>query len=203
MTKYLEIRKSLMQIEEDKRKEGFYIYLFGAILSVIMLIIMLLSTYVFVNIRVSGSSMNKTLYNNDIVIANKLKQAKKGDIVIISGISAYGEDWLIKRVIAMEGDTVMIKDGRVFVNDMDNPIDEPYAYGSTRPGNLIIFEGQPITLEENQIFYLGDNRNGSSDSRVFGLCTEDNIVGVVENWSLRIRGITNKLFVLFSPSTGN
>ena len=135
--------------------------------------------------------MYPTLKSGDVLIANKLKTVERGDIVIIK--DEKPDEWLIKRVIAMEGDTVEIKAGSVFVNG--KKLNEPYII---HPNMAITEAGdwQKRTLKKGEIFYLGDNRtpNASLDSRSYlSTCSKDQIVGVVEEWSLSFRPVLNVL----------
>ena len=181
-------------LREKKIKEIRSDYLFLLVINLIILCltaVLFVNTYVFMNVRVDGSSMYPTLKDGDVLVANKLKSATHGDIVIIK--DEKPNEWLIKRVIAMEGDLVEIKAGKVFVNGKE--LDEPYAI---YPNSAITESGdwERRTLKEGEIFYLGDNRkpNASLDSRSYlGTCTEDQIIGVVEEWSLSLRPILNVL----------
>ena len=82
---------------------------------------------------------------------------KKGDIVIIK---IDGEPLLIKRLIATEGDTVSVSDGKLFLNG--EALTEPYL------GEAIAYEMEEIVIPEGHCFILGDNRNFSHDSHIFG-----------------------------------
>jgi signal peptidase I len=92
-----------------------------------------------------------------------------------------GDELWIKRVIAVGGDRVEIKNGYVFINGERK--DEPYI--DNKPITFLRDKDSlDITLKEDEIFYLGDNRTVSEDARMHGPCKVDDVVGVVENWSL-------------------
>lgn len=181
-------------LREKKIKEIRSDYIFTLVVNLIILCltaVLFVNTYVFMNVRVEGSSMYPTLKSGDVLIANKLKTVERGDIVIIK--DEKPDEWLIKRVIAMEGDTVEIKAGSVFVNG--KKLNEPYII---HPNMAITEAGdwQKRTLKKGEIFYLGDNRtpNASLDSRSYlSTCSKDQIVGVVEEWSLSLRPVLNVL----------
>ena len=181
-------------LREKKIKEIRSDYMFTLVVNLIILCltaVLFVNTYVFMNVRVEGSSMYPTLKSGDVLIANKLKTVERGDIVIIK--DEKPDEWLIKRVIAMEGDTVEIKAGSVFVNG--KKLNEPYII---HPNMAITEAGdwQKRTLKKGEIFYLGDNRtpNASLDSRSYlSTCSKDQIVGVVEEWSLSLRPVLNVL----------
>lgn len=129
-------------------------------------VILLLFSYVARLTVVEGESMEDTLHEKDYLIVQDIGYTPtRGDIVVIQKISAptYPNP-IIKRVIAVEGDTVDIDfdTWTVYVNG--EAIDEPYA--NLEPGRLYNELQLPLTVEEGKIFVLGDHRNHSSDSRV-------------------------------------
>ncbi|MBE6708124.1 MAG: signal peptidase I [Ruminococcaceae bacterium] len=132
-------------------------------------VILLLFSYVAKLTIVEGSSMEDTLYENDYLIVQDIGYTpERGDIVVIHKITAKlgrpNAEPIIKRVIAVEGDTVDIDfdTWTVYVNG--EAIDEPYTNLEDTPSS---FGTQfPLTVEENKIFVLGDHRNHSADSRV-------------------------------------
>ncbi len=169
----------LEQKIKNERSDRFFLLIIAIVLAV-MTAIIALNQFVFLNVSVSGPSMQPTLYTGDGLIANRKKDIKVGDIIVIEGVKEY---WLIKRVIAKEGDLVEIEGNVVKVNG--NVLKEDYITpdnDDTR-GEVSI----NITLKEGEFFYLGDNRGNSSDSRDYGPCTKAQVVGVVENWSISIK----------------
>jgi signal peptidase I len=114
-------------------------------------------------------------------VVNKTKVAQVKDIVIIKDEKPNSNILLIKRVIAnTEGDHIEFMQGKVVLNG--EVLDEPYAIGNTYDYNNM----GTIVLGKNEVFYLGDNRENSYDSRQYGGCTNEQILGVVENWSISI-----------------
>lgn len=121
---------------------------------------------------VNGSSMEKYLHNGNRLIVEKFIYKRtglsRGDIVIIDKPRdlAYERSPIIKRVAAVAGDTIEIKNGNVYVNN--EKLDEPYINGTYT--YAINPEYQSVTVPEGCIYVLGDNRmpNESLDSRVFG-----------------------------------
>lgn len=112
---------------------------------------------------VKGSSMESTLIESDIVLYTRIHpQYSRGDIVSVRIPSG---EYYVKRIIAMEGDTVDIRDGNVYING--GLLSEPYLNGQATAED----EGMvryPYTLQEGQVFVMGDNRAVSTDSRSFG-----------------------------------
>jgi len=133
------------------------------------LIVVFLFTFVFRIVGIDGDSMLNTLIDKErVIISDMFYTPVQGDIVVISrnyaNDSAKQDDRsspIIKRVIATEGQTVNIVDGKVYVNG--NELSEPYARTTT---NAIAGHVEfPVTVPENCVFVLGDNRGESWDSR--------------------------------------
>lgn len=174
------IKDSLLETQSNKEKSDFSFIITLLVMTLVMTVIIFLSQFVFFNVSVSGKSMEPTLHTNDMLVANRLKESKKGDIVIISGEKSY---WLVKRVIATSGDEIMFDEsGYVFINGQKYKDEFGLALHLYHDVQFEI--GKTYQLEEDEIFYLGDNRNASSDSRDLGTCRESQIVGVVETWSI-------------------
>lgn len=134
----------------------------------------------FYYIEVEGPSMNDTLYTGDVLCVERYRAPEYGSVVIIAG--EKGDDTcLIKRVVGMEGDTIVIEGGEVYRNG--EKLEEAYALGKTYVNRSP--ERKEYTVGENEIFYLGDNRENSNDSRSeMACCTEAQIIGVVPEWAM-------------------
>ncbi len=201
ITSGIKVRKSLAEEERSKHKDNLFFLIISFIALSIIFIIIILNTYVFFISLVDGSSMNPTLIHKEKLITNKLKEPKVDSIITVRQWNAKEgvyELW-IKRVIAVGGDTVEIKNGSVYVNGKLK--DEPYIEKGIKTESIkdgINYGYEPVswTIKEDEIFFLGDNRKheGSTDSRVVGPCKRDSVVGVIEDstWAIWI----NKLFNL-------
>lgn len=134
-------------------------------------------------ITVSGSSMQPTYNDGDVVLMKNLIYTDKenylnrGCIVIIKNTDAILNSFVpyIKRLIGLPGDTLYIESGRLYINGV--LYDEPYLKEELIEDAGIL--STPITLKDNEYIVLGDNRNHSEDSRVFGVLGKENITGVV------------------------
>lgn len=142
-------------------------------------VILLLFTYCVRLTVVEGESMEDTLHNKDYLLVQDVGYTPaRGDIVVVHKIDARPyHNPIIKRVIAVEGDTVDIDldTWTVYVNG--KAIDEPYA--NLEPGHLYCDQEMPLTVEEGKVFVLGDHRNHSADSRTtqLGQIDERCVVG--------------------------
>ena len=127
--------------------------------------------------RVEGQSMAPTLEDQDRLIVNKLVyrigDPRRGDIVMLY-YPLNPEKSFVKRVIAEEGDTVRIVDGRVYVNDI--PLKDDYVPSEFRSHD----DWGPQVIPEGYYFVMGDHRNNSSDSRHWGMVPKKYIIGKVQ-----------------------
>ena len=127
--------------------------------------------------RVDGLSMAPTLEDHDRLIVNKLVyrigEPRRGDIVMLY-YPLNPEKSFVKRVIAEEGDTVRIVDGRVYVNDI--PLHDEYVPAEFRSHD----DWGPQVIQQGYYFVMGDHRNNSSDSRHWGFVPKRYIIGKVQ-----------------------
>ena len=143
-----------------------------------VLAVVLVFTFFVQMISVEGPSMQPTLYEGDrlIVLNNTFCNLKAGDVVIAEHYNAQLSDRIVKRIIATGGQTVDIDfvNGIVYVDGI--ALEEDYIKDRTYMEEGLQF---PLTLAENEVFLMGDNRNHSTDSRsiTLGPVDEQYIVG--------------------------
>lgn len=155
---------------------------------------------VILNYRVDGSSMEPTLHNGEMLIVNRrayvaiplgrwlnaipgvdvdegwvwhpFGQPQRGDIVVFRPPNGGSEPY-VKRIIALPGEHVEIREGAVFING--KRLIEPYLVEPTVWRGMTL--NHEYVVEPGHVFVMGDNRNNSSDSRIFGAIPMSSIIG--------------------------
>jgi signal peptidase I len=134
-----------------------------------------LQNYIFGNFQIQQHSMEPTLYENDRVLINRVvyyySQPQRRDIVILLDPTGSRNDF-VKRVVALPGEVIEIRDGQTYVNN--KRVDEFYLSTDLSNENV-----GPLRVPDDSYFVMGDNRTVSSDSRRFGPVKRDNILGKV------------------------
>ncbi|MBQ8898377.1 MAG: signal peptidase I [Clostridia bacterium] len=149
-----------------------------------LIAIVLLFTLFFKVTTVVGTSMINTLHERDTLIISKLGyEPENGDIVVIAMDNLYFQEPIVKRIIASGGETVNINFAThevsvTDVNGVTRVLQEDYILSPTATAADVAF---PLTVPEGMLFVMGDNRNGSTDSRDsrVGLIDERQVLGHV------------------------
>lgn len=126
----------------------------------------ILDNFVIMNANVPSGSMENTIMTGDRMIGNRLayinSSPKRGDVIIFK----YPDDeaqYFVKRVIGLPGETVTIKEGKVYINQNDTPLEEPYL-----PEEWVTLnDGLEYVVPADSYFVMGDNRNHSNDARMW------------------------------------
>lgn len=164
-------------MEEKSYKKEALSWLFTIIIGVAIALIC--KTYIFSPVVVKGASMDPTYEDEDVIIVSKLSKIQRFDHVVF--LAPNGEEYYIKRVIGLPGDSIEMKDDVLVINGKE--YEEPYV---NRETNDSIRVTEDFTLEqltgekavpEGYIFVMGDNRLKSYDSRHYGLIPMEDIYG--------------------------
>jgi signal peptidase I len=163
-----------------------------------LIIFVVIQNFVAQPYKVQQQSMERTLEPEQYVLVDKLTprfdEYSRGDIVVFKPPTDWGDDDtpFIKRVIGEGGDTIEIRDGHVFVNDIQ--IEEPYVYaddgGDPQPTEAPL-DQSTWTIPAGELFLMGDHRSNSADSRTFGPVDIDQVIGRawLRYWPLDTFGI--------------
>lgn len=154
-----------------------------------LLIAVILRTFVVQQFYISGPSMEPTLIGDDRVLVNKLAyrfgDPSRGDVVVFDRITTNGgivqHDDLIKRVIGLPGEEIEIRECVVLVDG--RPLSEPWL-PSEMADNCGMSQMEPVLVGSREVFVVGDHRDQSYDSRMFGTVSQSLIRGraVVVIW---------------------
>ncbi len=168
-----------LEVEENISISSF-IFEWANAFMVALVVVVLLLTFVWRQVTVSGTSMTDTLNDGDrLIISSFMYKPQYGDIVVVSHGQNYSEP-IIKRVIATEGQSLSINYDTEEVSVDGVILDEPYIKGKTiKLRNPLEI---PDKIPEGYVFVMGDNRDGSLDSRSteIGLIPVENIIGKAE-----------------------
>jgi len=156
---------------------GLLRWLFQAV-GLLFIFFVLLRIFVFHPFLIDGNSMEPNFHNNEYLLVDKIsykfREPRRGEVIIFH--PPHKSDYYIKRIIALPGEKVVIKEGRVYISNKEVPtglpLSEPYLPPDTKTGGEIV-----QTLHKDEYFVLGDNRNHSVDSREFGVVPKKNISG--------------------------
>lgn len=135
---------------------------------IIIVAVILIRTYIVTPVRVEGKSMYPTLDNKQILLLKKYdKSYKRFDIVVLK----YNDDRLIKRVIGLPGETIKYENNKLYING--KYIKENFKRNTdTKDFNY-------YKIPEDSYFVMGDNRGNSTDSRIIGPVSKNNITGTI------------------------
>ncbi|MEK7171152.1 MAG: signal peptidase I [Patescibacteria group bacterium] len=177
------------RVMHDSRFLRFSASLFDLTKLALILVVLAIAFIILVGkpLSVNGASMEPNFHSGQVVIVDQIsfsgqKTIRRGDVVAAKFPADPAKTKLIKRVVGLPGETVEVKDTHLFINS--TPLVEAYK---PRYGEAPYDEIASVTLKDDEYFLAGDNRPGSSDSRLWGPVTRSDILGRVS-------------FVIFPPA---
>ncbi|PKM82629.1 MAG: signal peptidase I [Firmicutes bacterium HGW-Firmicutes-14] len=165
-------------------------YLFGDIIESVAIAVVLaviIRVFLFQPFYIPSASMEPTLVAGDRIIVSKINfrftDPARWDIVVFKYPVDPSKDF-IKRIVGMPGETLQIRDSRLYING--EVVEQPFLPPDLRYGDF-----GPVKITESQYFVMGDNRNNSDDSRVWGTLPKDNIIGkaLIKYWPFERMGL--------------
>ena len=173
-------------------REHRFLNVFFCVVFIVILLIFAADVWFtqnYVLVIVDGRSMEDTLSDGDALYVSVREEVERGDIIVLNVTDYPGlfpheagqERFIIKRVVALEGDEVYASGGTVWLKQADkeefSALEEPYAKGVTEGFSL-------VRVGEGEVFFLGDNREVSLDARTNGCLPLTDVVGVVTDFTL-------------------
>lgn len=169
-------------VQEPKKRSSLLrtVAEFAIALAIAVVLTWLIKTFLIEPYEVPTGSMETTIMTGDKVLSEKVTlnfdPVHSGDVVVFADVVMPGRI-LVKRVIAVGGQTVDLRDGHVFVDG--NQLYEPYTNGQDSLPLQQHFNNMnityPYTVPEGSLWVMGDNRENSADSRYFGPVTENSV----------------------------
>lgn len=140
---------------------------------IIIVAVVLIRSFLVTPVRVTGYSMYPTFDDGQILILNKTKnEYKRFDVVVVN----YNGEKLIKRVIGLPGEHIQYKNNKLYING--KYVKEPFLNSDVKTNDFDIIDLMITSfIPKDSYLVLGDNRENSTDSRVFGFVKKDDILG--------------------------
>lgn len=201
---------------KERRENGRFFLLVGLVF-VLLFSVVFAWRQTYGGVEVDGASMNMTLSDKDKLLMRYVSggvQPKRGDVIVVDvrgydEFNGTGTEFLIKRLIAVEGDSLYCVDGDVFIRYAGATdyvkLQEDYTYflgnGLTKPDCDFASFDDPYDVGVGEVFFLGDNRNNSLDSRfkegasrLKSLYKASDVYGIVPEWAIEYKTVLSKIF---------
>jgi len=181
-----QVRQDQIDGQSGKKQKSALLEIMESV-AIAVLLAVLIRLFLFEPFIIPSESMYPTLQINDRIMVNKLSyhlgDPGRGDVIVFKYPMDPSRDF-VKRLIAVGGETVEIRNSVLLING--RPVPEEYL-----PEGLEFGDFGPVEVPEGTYFMMGDNRNSSDDSRSWGMMPEENIIGkaVIIYWPLNRIGL--------------
>ncbi len=171
-----EVSATTTESPEEERSSARGVIEWIVVLGSAVVVALLLRAFLFQAFYIPSESMEETLLVDDRVLVNKLSyrlhDINRGDVVVFRRPEAGAGEFrdLIKRVIGLPGETIEARDNTIYINGQ--VLIEPYLTAGE-----VIADFDPVVIPEGELFVMGDNRDNSGDSRVFGTIDTERVIG--------------------------
>jgi signal peptidase I len=168
-------------LEEHEKPRTLLLWILGIVIAVKVFQGIVLQPFI-----VDGGSMLSTFRSGEFLLVDKLtflfKEPKRGEVIVFKffeGEQKYLGRYLIKRIIGLPGERVVVKDGKTIIHNKENPKGFVYDESFLDPvyNQNKTYRGADIALGEKEYFMMGDNRDGSYDSRIWGALPKKDMRG--------------------------
>ncbi len=206
-TKSPSLEESELYVEKFiTKKERVLTIILTVLFCIVCLVVLPFSIYfksAYVSVEVVGSSMYGTLEDGDVVYMNVNRAPQRGDIVVVDvtkykGDTNFSGEYIVKRVIAMAGDSLYASEGKVYIRQNGQTeftlLDEPYLSPTIGTKDF-----EEVDVGEGEVFVMGDNRVNSYDSRNVGVFKTSDVIAVAPEWAYNIKEISTFWYWLFKP----
>lgn len=176
-----------LPINPNGKKQGLPYSIIVCIILAAVLLFSVIFNCMYLRVYIVGSSMNDTftgavaqnVRGGDFIYVHRFIKPERGDVVVVQ----TEDKIIIKRVIGIEGDTVELVRGQLYLNG--NLTEEPYVLPENSDPDDEVNTFAPVRVPDDCVFCMGDNRNNSYDSRgEYGCISVDSIIGIAAEWSL-------------------
>lgn len=173
LTDFNDTGENIQQQQDRDKKHGMYLGEILESVAIAVILAVIIRFFLFQPFYIPSGSMEPTLQPGDRIIVNKItyrfSEPKRGDIMVFKYPRDPKRDF-IKRAVGLPDENLNIKDSVVYINN--KPIPQPFLEPGLQFGSF-----GPVDVPTGSYFMMGDNRNNSEDSRVWGTLPGENIVG--------------------------
>ena len=179
--------------------KNFFNFIFELIKIVVISVVIIVPIRYFLiqPFYVKGASMEPTFYDHEYLIIDEISyrfnDPRRGDVIVFR-YPRDPQEYFIKRVIGLPGEKIQIKEGGVYIYNKENPagfpLEEKYLLADLKTHSST---NEIVSLDKDEYFVLGDNRNSSKDSRIFGAVERNFLIGRVlwRGWPFSRAGFIN------------